>query len=285
MINNLSSSTQQSINVKGRLISLDKPLVMGVININSNSFYSKSRFETIESIISKVTEMLSEGADIIDIGASSSKPGVDLVGPDEEIEIIKPVLQALLKQFPELIISVDTYNSKTAEIAVQNGAAIINDISGGTIDAEMLKTVSKLGAPYIMMHMQGVPKNMQDNPQYSDVVKNVLDFFIQQLKIARSLGIRDILIDPGFGFGKNLEHNYTLLKDLSLLKMLDCPILVGVSRKSLINKVIHTKAADALNGTSVLNTIALLNGASILRVHDVKEAKQAIELVHFYQAN
>jgi dihydropteroate synthase len=284
MINHISASIPFSINVKGNLLHLNKPIVMGILNITDDSFYSNSRYKSTEDITSATSKMLAQGAAIIDIGAASSRPGAKLIKEELEMEILLPVIEALVKQFPEAIFSVDTYHSKTAKAAVASGAAIINDISAGSIDKEMMSTIASLNVPYIMMHMQGLPEFMQDAPTYKDVVQDTFDYFIEKIALARQFGIKDIIIDPGFGFGKNLAHNYKLLANLKLFEIFQLPILCGLSRKSLINKVIHTTADTALNGTSILNTIALLNGAHILRVHDVLEAHQAIELVQYYSS-
>lgn len=284
MINNLSESIPLSINLSGKLYSLKKPLVMGVININDDSFFKGSRYTQTQQIIKGVEQMQQSGADIIDIGAASSRPGAKLIDATSEIKILIPVLKTLVKEFPHLPFSIDTYHSQTAMAAVDDGAALINDISAGKIDEQMFKCVSHLKVPYIMMHMLGLPENMQHSPQYNNVVKETLGFFVERVGLARQCGIVDIIIDPGFGFGKTVEHNYILLQQLSLFKIFNLPILAGLSRKSFINKIIHTNPENALNGTTVLNTIALLNGANILRVHDVLEAKQAVELVHYYSS-
>ncbi len=282
MINNISETIPLSINAKGKLIHLNKPIVMGILNITEDSFYVKSRFKDTEEILLAVDKMLVQGAAIIDIGAASSRPGAKLINDNEEQEIILPVIASVVKHFPAAVFSVDTYNSKTARAAVAAGAAIINDISAGTIDDEMLSTIASLNVPYVMMHMQGLPEFMQKAPHYNEVVQDTITYFVERVGLAKQMGIKDIIIDPGFGFGKNLEHNYKLLNHLKLFEIFQLPILCGLSRKSIINKVIHTTADEALNGTTVLNTIALLNGAHILRVHDVLEAHQAVELVHYY---
>jgi dihydropteroate synthase len=282
MINNISETIPLSINAKGKLIHLNKPIVMGILNITDDSFYVKSRFKDTDELLLAVNKMLAQGAAIIDIGAASSRPGAKLIQDNLEQEIILPVITSLVQHFPEAIFSVDTYNSKTAKAAIAAGAAIINDISAGTIDKEMLSTIASLNVPYVMMHMQGLPEYMQNKPHYNDVVNDTINYFIERVGLARQLGIKDIIIDPGFGFGKNIEHNYKLLSQVNKFEIFNVPILCGLSRKSIINKVINTSADEALNGTTVLNTIALLNGAHILRVHDVLEAQQAIELVHYY---
>jgi dihydropteroate synthase len=282
MINNLTATIPFVINFKGKLLSLKKPVVMGVLNITDDSFFEKSRFTNIKDIIEQTQKMLHVGATIIDIGAASSKPGAKLISSVKEIELLRPVLKALVETFPETYFSIDTYNAETAKFVVENGASMINDISAGKIDHDMFETVASLDVPYVMMHMQGLPETMQENPKYEDVLQQTIEYFTERVEVARNFGIKDIILDPGFGFGKNLEHNYCLLKHLKLLEVFQLPILCGLSRKSMINNVIHTNPNQALNGTTVLNTIALLNGAHILRVHDVLEAQQAIDLVNFY---
>jgi dihydropteroate synthase len=284
MINNLSESIPLSLNIKGNILSLDKPVVMGILNVTQDSFYAKSRIQNAKDALTSTAHMLEAGAKIIDVGAASSRPGAKLIGAEEEIHFLVPVLEQLIKEFPDCLFSVDTYNAKTAEVSVQAGAGMINDISAGAIDKNMFSTIAQLNVPYVMMHMQGVPEFMQQAPKYDHVVQETIQYFVDKIGLAREFGIKDIIIDPGFGFGKLLEHNYSLLKFLPLFKVFQLPILCGLSRKSIINKVIHTRADEALNGTTVLNTIALLNGAQILRVHDVLEAKQAIELVHYYSS-
>ena len=283
MINNISGSIPLSINVKGKLLSFDSPIVMGILNVTTDSFYKKSRFTSFESLHDACEKMLAAGASIIDIGAASSRPGAKLIEAVEETALLIPLLSSLVKAFPGANFSIDTYNAVTAKVAVESGAALINDISAGLLDAEMFNTIASLKVPYIMMHMQGIPSTMQIEPKYENVLKETMEFFVQRIDLARKAGITDLILDPGFGFGKNLDHNYVLLKHLRLFELFQLPILCGVSRKSLINKVIHTHADSALNGTTVLNTIALLNGASILRVHDVTEARQAVDLVNYYQ--
>jgi dihydropteroate synthase len=227
--------------------------------------------------------MLQEGASVIDIGAQSTRPGSEQIGSSKEAERLLPVIEALIKEFSDLVLSVDTYHSTIARQAVEAGASIINDISSGNLDKEMLATVGKLEVPYISMHMKGTPETMQQQAVYGDVTKEVLDFFIQKIEACRLAGINDVIIDPGFGFAKTIEHNFQLLHNLSVFKMLDKPLLAGLSRKSTIYKTLCVTANEALNGTTVLNTIALLNGANILRVHDVKQAKEAITLIEAYK--
>jgi dihydropteroate synthase len=285
MINPLSTQIPFSINVKGKLLSLSKPIVMGVVNVTPDSFFKNSRVNDMGELCSRVQAMWDSGSAIVDIGAASSRPGAALVSSNDELKVLMPALQLLVKKFPEIPFSIDTYNAETARVCVGEGAAIINDISSGNIDQKMFETIASLRVPYIMMHMQGIPETMQHNPTYSDVLDEMIEFFLSKVTLAQELGINDIIIDPGFGFGKSLEHNYFLLRHLKQLNVFQLPILCGLSRKSFINKVIHTNPETALNGTTVLNTIALLNGANILRVHDVLEAKQAIDLINFYQNN
>ncbi len=271
-----------SLNCKGKLLFIEKPLVMGILNLTEDSFFPNSRVDTIESIKNKAAQMISEGADIIDIGAQSTRPGSLRVSPEAELKKLMPAIEMLIKNFPGIIISVDTYHSKVAEESVLAGASIINDISGGEIDEQMIKTVGKLSVPYICMHMKGVPETMQHQTHYEDLTKEILDFFINKIQQCKEAGINDVIIDPGFGFGKNISQNLQLLKHLAIFKMLEKPIMAGVSRKSTIYKILKISADDSLNGTTALNTIALLNGASILRVHDVKEAKEAVKLLEAY---
>ncbi len=256
---------------------------MGIINATPDSFFEDSRKATISESIDKAAQMINEGASLIDIGGQSTKPGSDSIAATEEMERILPVISAIAKKFPEIIISVDTYYSTVAKAAVENGASIVNDISGGQFDSLMIETVAKLNVPYICMHIKGVPKTMQNNPQYENITKEVLDYFIEKLNACRLAGIKDVIIDLGFGFGKTIEQNYQLLKSLSVFKMLDCPLLVGISRKGMIYKPLNIGAEFALNGTTVVNTIAIQNGANILRVHDVKEAIEAVKLLNLYQ--
>jgi dihydropteroate synthase len=276
---------QQSytINCQGRLIDLSTPIVMGILNVSLDSFYDGGQFLDEKPVIEQVKKMLDEGATIIDVGAASSRPGSDIIAEDIEIERIKKSTGWIKEHFPDVIVSIDTWRASVAQVGLDQGASMINDISGGDLDPKMFETLAKFNVPYIIMHMQGNPQNMQINSTYSNVVQEVLLSLQAKVHQLRLSGINDIIVDPGFGFGKNLEHNYALLQQLSLLKMLDCPVLVGLSRKSMVNKVLGTKASEALNGTTVLNTIALLNGANILRVHDVKEAVEAIKIVEQYK--
>ncbi|MCZ4245394.1 dihydropteroate synthase [Pedobacter punctiformis] len=270
---------RQSINVKGKLIDLSKPKVMGILNITPDSFYSNSRTISIEEALKKTEQFLNEGATFVDIGGYSSRPGAKDVETEEEISRLVPVIEALVKAFPEIIISVDTFRAKVAEETILAGAHLINDIAAGDMDKLMFETVARLQVPYIMMHMQGTPQTMQQNPVYENILLEVVDYLAKKITELRALKVHDIIIDPGFGFGKTIAHNYELLNQMQELKIFQLPVLVGFSRKGMIHKVLKTTAAESLNGTSVLNTIALQKGAGILRVHDVKEAVECVELV------
>jgi len=267
-----------TLNCKGRLLVIDKPLVMGIINATPDSFYGGSRFNGVDGIVAQAEKMLTDGADIIDIGGQSTRPGSELISADEEIKRVIPAIKAIAEKFPASFVSIDTFYSKVALAAVDAGACIVNDISAGSMDNKMIETIAALKVPYILMHLKGTPQTMQQNAAYENVTSEVLDFFIFQTNELKKAGIPDVIIDPGFGFAKTIEHNFELLKNLSVFKMPDKPILIGVSRKSTIYKTLGVNADDALNGTTVLNTIGLMNGASILRVHDVKEAKEAVTL-------
>ncbi len=271
-----------TLNCKGKLLVIDRPLIMGIINATPDSFYKGHSPLGLEGIMSLAGAMLSDGAAILDIGGQSTRPGSERIGAGEETERVLPVIEAIQSKYPEAIISIDTYHARVAEKAVKAGASMVNDISGGSMDNDMLATVAALKVPYICMHMKGTPDSMQKEAVYEDVVKEVLDYFIFKVAECRDAGINDIIIDPGFGFGKTIAHNFQLLKNLSLFKMLDKPLLAGISRKSTIYKTLGIAAENALNGTTVLNTIALMNGASLLRVHDVKEAKEAADLLSVY---
>jgi len=251
---------------------------MGILNINEDSFYDGGKYNSIEMALLQTEKMLNDGAFFIDIGAASSKPGSPIIKPEVELKKLLPILQALINQFSKTHFSIDTYNSKVAKEALSMGASMINDISAGRIDPEMFKTVANFRVPYVLMHMQGTPKTMQEQPQYDNITQEIKFDLIQQIQDANAQGITDLIIDPGFGFGKNIIHNYQLLRELNSLTDLNCPILVGVSRKSMIYKVLKTGPDMALNGTTVLHAWVLERGASILRVHDVKEAKECIDL-------
>jgi dihydropteroate synthase len=267
-----------TINCKGQLIDLSKPKVMGILNVTPNSFFDGGKYKNADEIVAQVQKMLSEGATFIDIGAYSSKPNAEFVSVEEEIARIVPVVELLVQQFPNILISIDTFRSEVAEACILKGAALINDISAGKLDDLMLGVVAKYKVPYIMMHMRGTPQTMTILTQYEDVVKEVLLYFSERIAAARSLGINDLIVDPGFGFAKTLEQNYEVLQKMELLQQLELPILSGVSRKSMIYKVLNKNASESLNGTTTLNTISLVKGASILRVHDVKEAVECVTL-------
>lgn len=271
-----------TINCKGQLIDLATPKVMGILNITPNSFFDGGKYKPGPSgeseMLTEVGKMLSDGATFIDIGGYSSKPNAEFVTEEEELDRIVPVVQSILKQYPEAILSIDTFRSAVAAACIENGAAIINDISAGHLDNKMLEVVAKYNVPYIMMHMRGTPQTMQSMTNYEDIVKEMLFYFSERIHKARSLGINDLIIDPGFGFAKNIDQNYEVLQKLELFQMLELPLLVGFSRKSMIYKPLNTNLKQALNGTTILNTIALTKGAKILRVHDVKEAVEAVIL-------
>ncbi len=268
-----------TINCKGSLVDLKSPKVMGILNITPDSFFDGGKYKNESDFLLQTEKMLSEGATFIDVGAYSSRPGAKHISEEEELQRIVPVIDLLVKNFPEIIISVDTFRSKVAKETIENGAAIVNDISGGKMDENMFKTVVNLQVPYILMHMSGTPQNMQKNPVYEDVTKEIISFFAAQIHKLHQLKLNDIIIDVGFGFGKTTAHNFEILKNLSLFKNLDAPILAGISRKSMLYKTLDISAQEALNATTSANTIALLNGANILRVHDVKEAIEAVKIV------
>ena len=268
-----------NISCKGKLTDLTIPKIMGILNLTPDSFYDGGLYNNTDRALAQTEKMLLEGATFIDIGGASSKPGAVEISTDEELARVLPVIEEIHKTFPETIISIDTYRSDVAKLAVAAGAAMVNDISGGKLDAKMLKTVGALGVPYIAMHMKGTPQNMQEKPSYDNIMTEIRSFFAAKIDAAHKAGIHDVIIDPGFGFGKTLEHNYSLLKNLSSIKMNGIPLLIGVSRKSMIYKLLQAEVTEALNGTTVLNTVALQQGAQILRVHDVKEAHQAVQLI------
>jgi dihydropteroate synthase len=268
-----------TLNVGGRLFDLRTPQVMAILNITPDSFYAASRTPSIDEALQKTDAFLKAGATIIDIGAYSSRPGAVDITEQEELDRIVPVVEALVKRFPDAVLSIDTFRAAVAKATVEAGAHIINDISGGTLDERMFETVAQLNVPYILMHMKGTPQNMHLEPQYDDVVLEVVDYFSRKVAALRNLGVRDIILDPGFGFAKNRGHSYELLNHLEDLKIFGLSYLVGFSRKSMIAKFLKVDPAEALNGTSVLNTIALQRGASILRVHDVTPAIECIKLV------
>lgn len=267
-----------TINCKGQLIDLTTPKVMGILNLTPNSFFDGGRYKNDNEILSQVGKMLNDGATFIDLGAYSSKPSAEFVSEKEEEQRIVPIVKLILEHFPETLISIDTFRSEVAKSCIENGAAIINDISAGNLDAKMLETIAKYNVPYIMMHMRGTPQTMQTLTNYDNIVKEILFYFSERVAKARSFGINDLIVDPGFGFAKTLEQNYEVLQKMELFEILELPLLAGFSRKSMIYKTLHSTAGEALNGTTVLNTIALTKGAKILRVHDVKEAMECVTL-------
>ena len=273
-----------TLNCKGRLLLLEKPVVMGIINLTPDSFYSGSRQQATDAVLAEAGKMLQEGAMILDLGAQSTRPGSERVSEEEELKRLVPALEALSQQFPEAFISVDTFYASVAKAAVEAGACMVNDISAGNLDPAMISTVASLSVPYVLMHMKGSPQTMQQNTDYTDVTREVLDYLIWKKAEIAKAGIRDIIIDPGFGFAKNAAQNFTLLKNIHLFRLLDAPLLLGISRKSFIWKTLGLTPEEALEGTIAMNTAGLLGGAAILRVHDVKEAVQTIKLVTALQA-
>lgn len=274
----------QSINCKGITINLDKPIVMGIINATPDSFYKGNLMDGIAAIVNMASKMITDGATILDIGGQSTKPNATQIAVQEELDRVIPVIEAIHKKHPATILSVDTFYSTVAVAAIEAGASIVNDVSCGEMDSEMLTTIAKLkNVPYIGMHMRGTPATMQSLTNYNNLVEDIKDYLKEKKAICAALGIQDFIIDVGFGFAKTIDQNFTLLKNLDAFKTLECPILVGLSRKSSIYKTLGITAAEALNGTTVLNTLALQNGASILRVHDVKEAMEVIKLMEVYK--
>jgi dihydropteroate synthase len=273
-----------TINCKGQLIDLITPKVMGILNVTPNSFFDGGKYKNGSDMLSQVEKMLEEGATFVDIGAYSSKPNAEFVPEAEELQRIVPIVQLILEHFPETLISIDTFRSEVAKVCIENGAAIINDISAGNLDAKMMETIAKYNVPFIMMHLRGTPQTMQTMTHYENIVKEILFYFSERIAKARSFGINDLIIDPGFGFAKTLEQNYEVLQKMELFEMLELPLLAGFSRKSMIYKTLHSTAEEALNGTTVLNTISLTKGAKILRVHDVKEAMECVSLFNKMKA-
>ncbi len=270
--------TKITLNLCGSLLVLENPVVMAVININTDSFYEKSRFTERGGILKQAETHLQEGATFLDIGGMSSRPGAPISNAKDEVEKIVPVIKSLKKEFPDAFISIDTVHSAVASAAYQEGAVLVNDISAGAIDPDMFPFIAKTNIPYVLMHLKGVPRNMQDNANYKDVSLDVLDFLILKYQALKDLGVKDIIIDPGFGFGKDVAQNYELLQNLSIFKILECPLMVGLSRKSMIYKVIDGTPEDALHGTTALHFFALQQGALILRAHDVKPAIDTIRV-------
>ena len=276
----MNKTIHYTLNVRGRLLDLSKPQVMGILNVTPDSFYAGSRMETEEAVRRRVKQIIAEGGSMIDVGAYSSRPGAADVSAEEEMERLRRGMRIVREEAPEIPVSVDTFRADVAKMAVEElGVDIINDISGGELDKEMFKTVAKLGVPYILMHMKGTPQTMQQAPHYDDLMKEVMLYFAEKVQQLRDLGQKDIVLDPGYGFAKTIDHNYELLKHQEMLEVFELPLLVGVSRKSMIYRFLGTSPEEALNGTTVLNTLALQKGANILRVHDVKEAVEVVRLV------
>jgi dihydropteroate synthase len=270
-----------TLNCKGQLIDLKTPKVMGILNVTPDSFYDGGRFKNEKSVLTQVEKLLDEGATFIDIGAYSSRPGADFVSKEEELKRLIPIITSVVNNFPKILISVDSFRSDVIKTAVEAGAAMVNDISGGQQDPLMFETVGALGVPYIMMHMRGTPKTMHQMTEYSDLIKEVYTYFSERIQLARAHQIKDIILDLGFGFSKTLEQNFELLKMLDYFKNLNLPILAGISRKSMVYKTLNTNANQALNGSTALHMVALQKGAKLLRVHDVKEA---LECIHLHEA-
>lgn len=267
------------LNCNGKLIDISSPKVMGILNITPDSFFDGGKYQNEKEILAQVEKMISEGATFIDVGAYSSRPGAKHISENEELERIVPIIKLLVKKFPDILLSIDTFRSEIAKRCINEGASLINDISAGNMDDKMFKTVAQLQVPYILMHMQGTPQNMQGNPQYENVVKELIFYFSKKIYELRNLGLNDMIIDVGFGFGKTIKQNFEILDKLELFQSLETPSLVGLSRKSMLYKTLKTSPEKALNATTTANTIAILKGANILRVHDVKEAIEAIEIV------
>ena len=268
-----------TIKVKERLLDLSSPIIMGILNVTPDSFYDGGFYNNQKKVIDQVEKMINDGASIIDIGGYSSRPGADNISSDIELARVLPVVKMIKERFTKVLISIDTFRSEVAKQCVENGADIINDISGGGLDSKMFETVAKLNVPYIIMHMRGNPANMMDKIDYENIIEEMGSYFSEKIELAKSFGINDIIIDPGFGFAKTTKQNFDILKNLTYLKKLDKPLLVGVSRKSMIYKTLNLSPIDSLNGSTVLHTISLMKGANIIRVHDVKEANECIRLV------
>lgn len=270
---------KNTVVLNGKILDLSHPIVMGILNVTPDSFFDGGKYKTEKKVLKRAEDILEQGGSIIDIGALSTQPGADAISTKEEIDRLLPAVKAVKKSFPDAFISIDTYRSWVALKVIEDcGPCMVNDVSGGNFDPHMFDTVGKLGVPYILMHMQGTPLKMQDNPEYDDIIRDISLFFTEKVKRLTKAGVKDVIIDPGFGFGKNLEHNYELLNRLDSFKVFQLPLLVGVSRKSMIYKLLKSNPEEALNGTSVVNTLALMGGTDILRVHDVKEAAEAIRI-------
>jgi dihydropteroate synthase len=274
----MSQVSKKTLKIRGKLVDMSVPRVMGILNITPDSFYAESRLSSVDAVLERVGIMETEGADFIDIGGYSTRPGAEDISISEEIDRIQSIIEPVNKNFPDVIISIDTFRSEVARVAVRYGAGIINDVSGGLLDDRMFDTVAELGVAYVLMHMRGTPQTMNDLTGYDQLVPDILGELKQKMNLLRSKGVSDVLIDPGFGFAKTIPQNFELMRDLSEFNLLGCPILVGISRKATIYRTLHITAAEALNGTTVLNTLALEYGASVLRVHDVRAAVEAVKL-------
>jgi dihydropteroate synthase len=276
---------KNTINLNGRLIDFSTPVVMGILNVTPDSFFDGGKYRTEKNVLKRAEEILAQGGTIIDIGAISTQPGAEGISTKAEIERLLPAVKAVRKNFPEAFISIDTYRSWVAmEVIEECGPCIVNDVTGGNFDVLMFDTIGRLGVPYILMHMQGTPLKMQENPEYEDIIREISMFFTEKTKQLTKAGVKDVIIDPGFGFGKTLEHNYDLLNKLDSFKVFQLPVMVGVSRKSMIFKLLGSNPDDALNGTSVINTLALMGGADLLRVHDVREAVEAVRIMNMIRS-
>jgi dihydropteroate synthase len=278
-------SKKQLLNCRGKLLNISSPLLMGILNLTPDSFYDGGKLATEKALLKQAERMILDGADILDVGGHSTRPGATAIDEIEELERVLSSVKRLHQHFPSVPISIDTYRGKVAEAAIAEGASIVNDVSAGNMDENMVRIVAQLNVPYVVMHMQGQPNSMQKKPHYENVGREVRHFLSEKINRLRSLGIKDLIVDPGFGFGKTVTHNFELLQQLDQFKLFELPVMVGISRKSMINAVLHSKVENALNGSTVIHTIALLNGASILRVHDVREAKEAVKIVMQYQNN
>ncbi|MFY9153284.1 MAG: dihydropteroate synthase [Prolixibacteraceae bacterium] len=276
---------KNTINLDGRILDLAKPVVMGILNVTPDSFFDGGKYKTEKKVLKRAEEILEQGGTVIDIGAVSTQPGADAISTKDEIDRLLPAVKAVKKAFPDAFISIDTYRSWVALTVIEEcGPCMVNDVSGGEFDDHMFDTVGKLNVPYILMHMQGTPLKMQENPQYDDIIRDISLFFTDRVKQLTKAGVKDVIIDPGFGFGKTLEHNYELLNRLDSFKVFQLPLLVGASRKSMIFKLLGNKPEDALNGTTVINTLALMGGTDILRVHDVQEAVEAVRILNMVRS-
>lgn len=269
-----------TIKLKESLLDLSSPMIMGILNVTPDSFYDGGFYDNQKKVLNQVEKMINDGASIIDIGGYSTRPGADNISPEVELARILPIVKLIKERFSKILISIDTFRSEVAKQCVKNGADIVNDISGGSLDSKMFETVADLGVPYVMMHMRGNPGNMMDKTDYENVVNEIEEYFKEKIESAESFGINDIIIDPGFGFSKTTKQNFDILNNLNFLNKLDRPLLIGVSRKSMIYKTLGISPIDSLNGSTVLHTISLLNGAKIIRTHDVKEARECIRLVN-----